>query len=47
LADLESYGVGGALRGKPGSVTVPLPFYLQRNNQPYWMTALGRTMRCT
>jgi transglutaminase-like putative cysteine protease len=47
LAGLESYGAGGALRGKPGSVTVPLPLYLQRNNQPYWMTVLGRTMRCT
>jgi len=40
-ADIESYGANGGLHGQPRAVTVPLPLYLQRNNQPYWMTVLA------
>jgi hypothetical protein len=40
-ADIESYGAGGGLAGKPRTVTVPLPLYLQRSNQPYWMAVLA------
>jgi hypothetical protein len=29
----------GGVAGEPQTVTVPLPLYLQRNNQPYCMTA--------
>jgi hypothetical protein len=40
-ADIASYGADGGLPGKPRGITVPLPLYLQRNNQPYWMTVLA------
>jgi hypothetical protein len=40
-ADIESYGADGGLAGTPRTVTVPLPLYLQRNNQPYWMMVLA------
>jgi Peptidase family S41 len=40
-ADIDSYGADGGLHGKPDDVTVPLPLYLQRNNQPYWMKVLA------
>lgn len=40
-ADIESYGAHGALAARPRTVTVPLPFYRQRSNQPYWMAVLA------
>jgi hypothetical protein len=39
-ADIESYGAGGELASQPREVTVPIPLYLRRNNEPYWMTIL-------
>ena len=40
-ARIGSVGRGGALRKMPPIRTVPVPLYLQHQNEPYWMTVLG------